>query len=336
MNSRTMHSLVAATVSAMMTVSCHGSIGEPGGVPSDSGMPGTTTCAVNNNDSVRMRLAPTCLSCHGERNARPFFATLSAFEDLLVYNPAYVVRGNPDASPLVALLEGHGTGAYRQMPLAGDAFATRANRGETQITMAEIRAWITELPPPDPAREGPDPDAPTTRRLTADEVINAIEVALGQEPHGGVPPLIAVNGPQPLSPDSPAVVDYNDANRRQAYLMLGGPGYLAQRRAEPAWSPSSLITLTQIAQGACSLAVANNNPHIFHDVMPSERLPAAEAHARANIAYLYRRFLGEAAPPAAVDALFTRVYAPAEATSPQVAWTQVCTALVRDPMFITF
>lgn len=293
-------------------------------------------CATNRNDEIRLKLAPQCEACHGARAGRPFFENLAAFEDLLVYNPAFVVRGDPDRSPLVAMLEGRATGAYRQMPLGGDPFATRASRGETRVSMDELREWIRTLPPPDPARQGPDPGAITTRRLSADETINALAIALGQPANGGVPPLLALDGPQPLSPDSPAGVDYQDALRRDTYLMLGGPSYLAQRRPEPTWSPGSLLTLTQLAQGICSRAAAMNNAQLFKFAMASERLPMAEANVRRNIAYLYERFLHEPAPMAAVDALFTRVYQPAESTSTRVAWTQVCVALARDPLFITF
>ena len=70
--------------------------GGPGGGPE--------LCAESDNDAMRLRMAPTCAPCHGEGASRPFFASVTAFEDLLVYNPRYVVRGDPDASELVALL----------------------------------------------------------------------------------------------------------------------------------------------------------------------------------------------------------------------------------------
>jgi hypothetical protein len=43
-------------------------------------------------------------------------------------------------------------------------------------------------------------------------------------------------------------------------------------------------------------------------------------------------------PPtdAELEVIFDEVYAPAEATSPRSAWVQVCTTLMRDPLFITF
>lgn len=313
--------------------------GEPRPI-GDGGAPDASTqnqvCAANRNDEVRMKLAGQCAACHGARAGRPFFENLQAFEDLLVYNTSFVVRGDPDRSPLIAMLEGRATGAYRQMPLGGDPFATRAMRGETAITMDELREWIRTLPPPDASRQGPDPAALTTRRLSADEAINALAIALGQPANSGTPPLLQLDGPQPLSPDSPSGVDYQDALRRDTYLMLGGPSYLAQRRAEKTWSPGSLLTFTQLAQGMCSRAAAMNNAQLFKYVTAADRLPMAEANVRRNIAYLYERFLHEAAPMTAVDALFVRVYQPAESTGTRVAWTQVCAALARDPLFVTF
>lgn len=91
-----------------------------------------TECATSDNDFVRLRLGRNCESCHGEGASRPFFASLSAFEDLLAYDERFVVAGEPENSELVRLLQGEGTGAYTQMPTVGDTFADRADRGETQ------------------------------------------------------------------------------------------------------------------------------------------------------------------------------------------------------------
>ena len=312
---------------------CGGS--EPAG-PAGRGGGDPAECATSGNDAMRLRLAPTCEGCHGAGASRPFFATLAAFEDLLVYDARYVVRGDPDTSVLVALLEGRNTGTYSQMPLGSDAFSVRASRGETAVSMEEVRAWIRDLPPPEATRSGPDPEAASIRRLSAHEVINALEVALGQAPNGGVPPLIQADGVTPLAPDSPVGVDYNDGSRREAYLMLGGESYLRQRMPEPTWSPSSLVTLTQLAQAACATAVDARREVLFVHVAPTARLPDAEADVRANIEHLYRRFLQDEPSAEDIEALFSEVYAPAEATSPRDGWVQVCTALARDPLFITF
>lgn len=116
--------------------------------------------------------------------------------------------------------------------------------------------------------------------------------------------------------------------------MLGGESYLRQRMPEEAWSPSSLLAYTQLAQAACATAIDARREVLFAHVTPTAALPDAEPMVRANIEYLYRRFLHEEPTADDVEALFSRVYAPA--TSPRDGWVQVCTALARDPLFITF
>jgi hypothetical protein len=327
------HARPAISLAAALALAL-GACSDPGGAVSvqESNLP----CAESNNDVIRLQLGETCVGCHGASASRPFFATLAAFEDLLVYDARYVTPGNPDASMLVALLEGTATGAYAQMPPVGDTFAAQSGRGETAVTIEAIREWIRTLPPPDLSRSGPSIDAPTTRRLRAGELISAIQIALGQTPTGGTPPLLAVDGTTPLSPDSGARIDYLDGGRRQMYLMLGGPSYLALRPPEETWTPSSLLTLLQIAQGACSSAVAVPRPELFVHATLASRLPADEADIRANIAYLYERFLEREPSDADVEEIFTRVYAPAEAVDARAAWVQVCTDLIRHPLFITF
>ncbi len=294
-------------------------------------------CAVSDNDAIRLRLQPTCGSCHGAGTSHPFFASLSAFEDLLVYDTRFVVGGAPDDSELLRMLEGQGTGAYAQMPLDGAPFATRAERGETAITMAELRDWVTNLGEASGRPAVPDPAAASTRRLDAGEVIAAIQLALGAEPTGAHHPLLDVDGTPPLSPDSPTLDhDYRNPERAQVYAMLGGASYLAQTRPEERWSPSSVTAITQLAQGACSRAVARNNPQLFVEASPSDTLPDGEAAIRANLARLYTRFLHEDPTDADIDALLNDVYAPGEAVSPRTGWTHVCTALIRDPLFLMF
>ncbi len=293
------------------------------------------SCAQSPNDEIRLLLATTCAACHSAGATSPFFATLTAFEDLLAYNPRFVVRGDPDASPLVALLEGRGTGTYAQMPLSGDAFSARADRGETAISMEEVRTWIRDLPERTSEGNGIDMTAPVARRLEAGEWLKAVQVALGQEPTGGIPPLLA--GPiRPLSPDSPITIDYNDGNRRQVYQMLGGASYLRQRMPEPGWSPSSLLALTQAAQGACRHAVDNDAPLLFQEATLADTSDEAPEAIQANIAALYDHFLQDEAAPEDLRSLYEDIFLPAEAAGTAAAWTQVCTALVRDPLFITF
>ena len=60
------------------------------------------------------------------------------------------------------------------------------------------------------------------------------------------------------------------------------------------------------------------------------------ANIRANISELYLRMLGEDAPAAEVDDLFDNVFKPYEGKGAVVAWTAVCSALVRDPLWMLY
>ena len=160
-------SLVAASL--VLGSACTGNLGGPDESTSSSGSPGGE-CATSDNDAIRLALAPACKACHDTGSNRPIFASLEAFENLLVYNRAVVVPGDPTKGSLIPLLEGKATGSYTQMPLTGEPFAKLASAGTTKISMEALKAWITTLPPPDPIRSGPHRDSATTRRLRVVEL----------------------------------------------------------------------------------------------------------------------------------------------------------------------
>jgi hypothetical protein len=95
---------------------------------------------------VFTRLGPSCEPCHSPGAAEPvaFFASEMNFQNQVVGNPALVTPGDPDGSRLVQLLEGTAEGNFTQMPLA-DAFINLEVAGQTEITMVEIRRWISGL-----------------------------------------------------------------------------------------------------------------------------------------------------------------------------------------------
>ena len=316
--------------------------GSTGGTSGGSGQYGGSgyggeaqTCVQNDNDAIRLALAPSCEGCHQATASKPFFASLAAFETLLVYNEAYVVAGKPDDSKLLALLSGQGSGSYKQMPLTGDPFSALATQGKTQVTMPQLRDWITRLGAA-PVADTPDPAAPTTRRLSAEEFLTSVEMALGYPTQtGGIPPLLG-GSLQPLSPDSPQYIGYTSDRSIQAYKLLGGPSYLEGRGPEKAWSPSSLALVTQIAVRECGAAVQASSPVLFKHATLSDALPAGEAAIRKNLAYLHRRFLGLRPTDADTDALLQHVFVPASARGSDTAWAEVCAALIRHPYFVTF
>lgn len=120
------------------------------------------------NFDVYSRLKPTCQGCH-TMDMRPFFASLDAFENLIVYDTRYVVPQDLGGSVLLGLLR---STVGRQMPpLPNDRFETLEGKGLTHITLAELEEWIRRLPP----RGGQTPvDPPLVRRKTAEQVQAAL------------------------------------------------------------------------------------------------------------------------------------------------------------------
>ena len=122
---------------------------DAGPLPLPDAAPAPDAAPVNmgpDTADVFTRLQPSCDPCHtaGAEARVAYLASEMAFVDLVVNNSAFVSPGNPDDSLLVQLLEGTAEGNFTQMPLA-DAFINLEAAGETQITMAEIRLWISEL-----------------------------------------------------------------------------------------------------------------------------------------------------------------------------------------------
>ncbi len=64
--------------------------------------------------------------------------------------------------------------------------------------------------------------------------------------------------------------------------------------------------------------------------------PAGAMNIRSNIADLYLRMLGADPPPAEIDDLFDNVFKPYEPKGALVAWTAVCSSVVRDPLWMLY
>jgi hypothetical protein len=321
--------LVAA--STMAGFACTG----PHGIAYTTG--GSTTggqCAVSDNDAVRIGLEPTCKPCHDTGSNLPIFASLEAFENLLVYDSSLVVPGDPDKSKLVALLQGKAQGTYTQMPLTGQPFAKLAS---TSITMDAITDWIANLAPPDPSRIGPHRDSPMTRRLRVGELVFALQRTLGYAEVGptddsaGKPQTLWVRDPTALGD-----ITYVNIGATRTWSVLGGGNSFSRVKDDTELSPSALRTITEMSLEWCGAAVGRSDQTIFRDAMPTDTSMAAPEKIRANIAYLHLRLLGEPAAKADVDAYYDGVFLPAEPRGTAVAWTEVCAALVRDPRFLTF
>ncbi|MFT3765180.1 MAG: hypothetical protein QM820_06645 [Minicystis sp.] len=322
--------LVAVSAAAGSACTAPRGINATGGDATSGGQ-----CAVSDNDAIRLALEPSCKACHDTGSNRPIFASLEAFENLLVYDPNLVVPGDPDKSKLVALLEGTAQGTYTQMPLTGKPFAKLGSAAG--ISMEAITDWITALPPPDPSRVGPHRDSPMTRRLRVGEYVYALQRTLGYAEVGptdasaGKPNALWVRDPTELGP-----IVYWNIGATRTWSVLGGGNTFNRVKDDTELSPSALRTITEMSLEWCGDAVGRADQTIFRDAMPSDTSMAAPAKIRANIAYLHLRLLGEPATDSDVDAYYEGVFVRAEPRGTAIAWTEVCAALVRDPRFLTF
>jgi hypothetical protein len=286
-------------------------------------------------------LRPICQGCHSS-GTRGFFASASAFQNLLVLDPRLVAPGDPDHSELVRLLEGRGTGAYTQMPAVGLSYIARVAAGQATLTMEQIRAWVLALKPAerDPT---PDPDAPRIARIGAVQIKRALYQQLGlsdddffQSGDNFGISMATANDDQtyPLkgADELPAPFQRAPADR---HLAIGGGAIADQARPQPAIFPSFLHTLTQVAQRWCRLALAKpSNSALLPD---GATLSADPGAARALLTRWHRHFLAERPTAEEVDAVYTEVFAPLAASAGiEPAYVGTCSFFIRHPRWIFY
>jgi hypothetical protein len=293
-------------------------------------------------ERVRLGLAPTCAGCHSEGD-NGYFASLTAFESLLVRDARLVRPGQPEESDLVLLLEGRRTGSsLTQMPISGDPFAAMAARGETDISMDEIRAWITDLEAP-----GADPrplaTARTVQRIGAVHVEHGLRELLGLTHEDFFTVASSYGVPEAMgrseddfyvrSPDrTPAT--WGTVSR---FLMLGGGSAIASKQEERAVTTSFVQTLVPIAQSWCGIAVRKIGNAALFDVATPETGIADRAAVRAQIADWHLLFRAQRATDAEVDDIVDTVFAPIEAEAgPSTAWIGTCSHFIRHPLFVFY
>lgn len=346
----------------LLLVACEGRILSPGAEGSKGPGPGPgpatdagvgpvieePDCYENRNDQVRYALAGACAGCHTMGN-RPFFASLAAFENGLLYDRRYVIPGDPDGSVLIALLEGRASGAYPQMP-PGMSYGMAVAEGRAKISLDELKAFIRELPTTPPTPAEPLAEAFAVRRLSAEEMVLSLMDQLGLEladfvdtsdPNWRERELTFRGGRLGVWPVdwAPGISHQyvSDDAAGERFLALGGPQTLEFRGPDRTLAPAAVQTLVQVSQAWCSQAIDKpGNQAVLRHVGLNDRSDTKEAEIRANIAALYLRMLGEPAPAADVDAIYTGLYLPYEATSPKAAWTAVCASFVRHPKWLTY
>jgi hypothetical protein len=340
---------------ALLLVSCTGKI-SPGGVGGGNGAGGgngggagggAVACAENHNDELRLGLQQACAGCH-TTGSRPFFGSLEAFENGLVWNAKYVTPGDPDKSLLVQLLEGKGPGTYKQMP-TGVTFADAVASGASTVTLEQIKEWIRTLPPSAPGPIEPSAEAFNVRRLTAEEMVTSLMDQLGltlddfadtSSPTWQDEELTFRGGKLAVWPVDPAPgISHqyvSDARAGERFLSLGGPNTLLLRGRDKTLAPSAMQTLVQVSQAWCSLAIDKaGNKAVLRYVTLADKSATKSAEIRQNIAALHLRMLGAEASAADLDDLYA-LYVKLEAANTHAAWVGVCSSFVRHPQWLTF
>lgn len=303
-------------------------------------------CPTDETGRIFLGLRAKCASCHGAGANLGFFASEGAFRSLLAGNPAYVTPGDPERSPLVLLLRGQGTGSFRQMPTAGLAYGLLPT-AEQPVSMPEIERWIRELGSMTRSTT-PDPDAPTVRRLTAEEIVASLHDQLGLSDadflgnlgtnHNS--PTATFRGDLPVySPDRAPGPHYSaDALALTTrWRGLGGASWLDGAQRTTAVTPSLMQTLRQLSYAWCRMAVRKpNNTVMFQRARPTDTSAMVAAAIREDLASMHLRMLGDPPTPEELDAVFRDVFQAAEPGGAQVAWTAACASFVQDPRWLAW
>ncbi|MBL8952987.1 MAG: hypothetical protein JNK82_19575 [Myxococcaceae bacterium] len=323
--------------------------GPTGGGTGTGGGAELPSCEPNGkNDEVRLALHAACAGCHLTGN-RPFFASLDAFENGLVYDPKYVKPGDPAGSLLVQMLKGVAPGSYPQMPV-GTSYEALLQQGVAKLTIAEVEQWVRDLPPAGVRNSEPSPALFTVRRLAADDMVLSLLDQLGL----GVQDFVDTSRPTWREEEytarggtlfvwprdwAPGISRQyvSDSRATERFEALGGAVTLDYRKRDATLGPSALQTLVQMSQAWCRAAVEKQgNRAVLRHVTLADTSATKQTEIKQNISALYLRMLGEVASQGEVDAVYTQVYLPYEATNTRTAWTAVCASFVRHPLWVSF
>lgn len=285
-------------------------------------------------------LEPSCAGCHNQ-GARGYFQSVQAFEDLLIADERMVKPGDPDQSELIRLLEGTGTGAFTQMPIGLKSYAQLAQDDPTMMPMSELRAWISTL-----SAQGRDTkpmaQAPTVRRIHGEQLRQALYQQLGLDDadfyrsaeNYQIELVNAVSDDRyPMrSPEAlPAPFDRASSDR---FFALGGGSAISQSPPDEGISPTAVLTLTQLSQAWCRLALKkpeNQALPVTGGVMSLE-----PSQVKATISRWSLLFWGELMTQAEVDALYGEVFEPLSQESAEPAYVGVCSYFIRHPRWLYY
>lgn len=303
--------------------------GSSGGQPDASSVPFVCQSGTSvSSQRVYDGLSPSCVTCHGAGTARPYFSSRTAFDTLIASRSEWVVPGQPAQSALLSLLRGQRPPPYTQMPLGGDPFVTMAEQGRTSISLAELECWIGGLTAtPTIAAAGP---LPVARRLSAEQMIQSLVVQLGVDPARFSANEYGVQSPN----DVPQLDPYHQQNSN--FHLLGGPQWMTGLKRSNQVDSALVQLWVNLSQRACRAAVgAAMNNVIFTAASSSDGSADQPQKIRDNISNLSWRLLAIRPTPSELDEYF-QLFVAYEPTSRSTAWTAVCSAMLRDPLWLSW
>jgi hypothetical protein len=152
MGTRQLSRLALLAASALLAAACSGKSGTDS--TAEPQCEGPTVGEHAQNQAVFDALKPTCEGCHST-GARGYFASLTAFESLVVYEPKEVVPGKPDESQLILVLEGKGdlvtSLTLRATSIANTGFdvhfsgGARAQTSHLRIALEAVGQMLNEM-----------------------------------------------------------------------------------------------------------------------------------------------------------------------------------------------
>jgi hypothetical protein len=241
------------------------------------------------------------------------------------------------------LLEGRRTGdSLTQMPLSGDPFSILSARGETRVTIQEIRDWIATLEAASSLSTEPSATAPTSPRIRASHIELGLQELLGlgiEDFYGpanshGIAELLPRNADffDVRSPDRVPAQWYS----RRPYTSLGGGSAIATQYEDRSISTNFIQTLVPLSQSWCGLALQKTGNTLF-TVATATTGTAEPTVLREQLADWHLLFLAERANDDELDFIVESVFAPLEASSDtQSAWVGACSYFIRHPLFVFY
>jgi hypothetical protein len=301
------------------------------------------TTASSETVAIYEGLRSSCQGCH-QSGARGYFASVAAFQSLVVADPRFVTPGDPAASGFVALLEGNAAGSFAQMPPAGPTYAALVDGGAAGPSMAAVRAWISGLSAQ--ARDPrPDVNAPRITRMSAVQLRRALYQQLGldaadfyitAEEYGVAMAESRGDDRYPLlsSDEVPAPRQRVTFERHQS---LGGGAVTEQVAPDASASVNFAHTIVQVSQAWCRLALAKEgNTALF--ATTSEQADESADNVAATVHRWARHFHAvdlDASETERFIGLFNTLRADPDGDL-NSAWSGVCSAFIRHPRWVFY